>query len=416
MVNGDIAIIGLPSSGLRRLASSLAIRQIKEDTEIHRSGPDGSLHFAPHSTTAGWARYFDASSSARALLLYRTPWGFLEEQLGKSAFAPSATVQLDSVVKSALDFWHAYHLALSGLRRERAGRILLLNADRPMDLNAVQALLEKRFLLRPGSARAAAEDGAGAASGHEEIFCDMVDTLAPECLELYAGLESCAELMGRKPEFEPGGHARREGVFSDVLRLIARQGTLEKNLASANSQMDPLKTENGLYLLQLQQIQQELERYVKLNRANEIRLADLQRQLESASAQQARNNAQKALGLQNAAGAAVAQSAHSPLRRFWYARKRNRALRKQMLAIRLSGLFDEQWYLKTHPDVAQAGLDPIEHYLKYGASEARNPSTHFDSLWYLEAYPDVAATGMNPLLHFIEFGRNERRQAMRPIA
>ncbi|WP_298674685.1 hypothetical protein [uncultured Lentibacter sp.] len=34
--------------------------------------------------------------------------------------------------------------------------------------------------------------------------------------------------------------------------------------------------------------------------------------------------------------------------------------------IRESGHFDADWYLKTYPDVAALGMDPAEHYLKYG--------------------------------------------------
>jgi hypothetical protein len=43
-----------------------------------------------------------------------------------------------------------------------------------------------------------------------------------------------------------------------------------------------------------------------------------------------------------------------------------------------SGLFDADWYLTTYPDVAAAGLDPIDHYLNHGASEGRNPGPGFE--------------------------------------
>jgi len=32
-----------------------------------------------------------------------------------------------------------------------------------------------------------------------------------------------------------------------------------------------------------------------------------------------------------------------------------------------SGLFDRDWYLQQNPDVAAAGLNPLEHYLRRGA-------------------------------------------------
>ena len=35
--------------------------------------------------------------------------------------------------------------------------------------------------------------------------------------------------------------------------------------------------------------------------------------------------------------------------------------------IRQSGLFNEDWYLKTNPDVAGANIEPLIHYLYFGA-------------------------------------------------
>lgn len=78
-------------------------------------------------------------------------------------------------------------------------------------------------------------------------------------------------------------------------------------------------------------------------------------------------------------------------------------------AVEASGLFDRAWYLRTYPDVAASGLDPVEHYLRIGAREGRAPSEFFDTAYYQEQNPDVAASGINPLLHFCEFGWKESR-------
>ncbi len=77
--------------------------------------------------------------------------------------------------------------------------------------------------------------------------------------------------------------------------------------------------------------------------------------------------------------------------------------------LRKTGLFDNDWYLARYPDVVQAGLNPLVHYFKYGASEGRDPSPHFDSDWYLLYYPDVSEAGLNPLSHYIKFGADEGR-------
>jgi hypothetical protein len=74
-----------------------------------------------------------------------------------------------------------------------------------------------------------------------------------------------------------------------------------------------------------------------------------------------------------------------------------------------SALFDAAWYLGQNPDVAALEMDPLKHYLSWGAREGRDPNPFFDSAWYLERNPDVAAAGLNPLEHYWEFGAFEGR-------
>ncbi len=73
-------------------------------------------------------------------------------------------------------------------------------------------------------------------------------------------------------------------------------------------------------------------------------------------------------------------------------------------------LFDGAYYLAHNPDVAAAGVDPLQHYLAYGWKEGRDPSAYFDTGYYLEQNPDIAAAGVNPLLHFEAYGWKEGRQ------
>lgn len=72
-----------------------------------------------------------------------------------------------------------------------------------------------------------------------------------------------------------------------------------------------------------------------------------------------------------------------------------------------SGLFDVEHYLQHNSDVRNAGLDPIEHYLRFGGLEGRNPSADFDGKWYLANNPDLLSAKVNPLLHFVKFGKEE---------
>jgi hypothetical protein len=92
---------------------------------------------------------------------------------------------------------------------------------------------------------------------------------------------------------------------------------------------------------------------------------------------------------------------------FGLAPRMPRQLHTQVQLIRQSGLFDETFYLCSYPDVADAGIDPIVHYLEHGSEEGRNPSASFDTRTYLNLHPDVAAhpERLNPLVHYIKLGR-----------
>ncbi|WP_321853458.1 glycosyltransferase [Burkholderia cenocepacia] len=79
--------------------------------------------------------------------------------------------------------------------------------------------------------------------------------------------------------------------------------------------------------------------------------------------------------------------------------------------LRTSPLFDGAYYLATYPDVADATIDPVVHYLQFGWREARQPSMSFDGNRYLDDYPDVRAADVNPLVHYLAFGKQEGRRA-----
>ncbi len=81
--------------------------------------------------------------------------------------------------------------------------------------------------------------------------------------------------------------------------------------------------------------------------------------------------------------------------------------------------FDPVYYLGKYPDVAKAGIDPLQHYNLYGrkegrfssaAEEAKHPSVEgFDPAYYLNKYPDVAKANMSPFQHYMLYGRQEGR-------
>jgi hypothetical protein len=71
--------------------------------------------------------------------------------------------------------------------------------------------------------------------------------------------------------------------------------------------------------------------------------------------------------------------------------------------------FDAAYYLGMNPDVADAGTDPLAHFLMAGWREGRDPSPRFSVRDYLETNPDIVAAGINPLVHYVMAGRAEGR-------
>ncbi len=100
-----------------------------------------------------------------------------------------------------------------------------------------------------------------------------------------------------------------------------------------------------------------------------------------------------------------------------YGRKEGRKIRGEckedsvVEIIKNSGLFNEEWYRNSYPEVALLKTSAINHYVMSGWKKGYNPSMEFDTLYYLNTYPDVKKANVNPLLHYILFGKKEGRQS-----
>lgn len=80
--------------------------------------------------------------------------------------------------------------------------------------------------------------------------------------------------------------------------------------------------------------------------------------------------------------------------------------------IEASGMFDREWYASRYRDVGALGMDEIEHFLRFGARMERDPGPSFRTGFYLRSNPDVARNGVNPLVHYLLHGSGEGRAAM----
>ena len=73
--------------------------------------------------------------------------------------------------------------------------------------------------------------------------------------------------------------------------------------------------------------------------------------------------------------------------------------------------FDPDYYRSRFPGPVPYDDDGLQHYLTQGWRDGRDPSPRFCTDSYLHMYPDVAASGINPLLHFLRHGIAEGRRA-----
>ncbi|MDR2967426.1 MAG: glycosyltransferase family 2 protein [Methanobacteriaceae archaeon] len=83
--------------------------------------------------------------------------------------------------------------------------------------------------------------------------------------------------------------------------------------------------------------------------------------------------------------------------------------KKEYKIILKSKKFDLTLYKKKYPEVEKMSMDPIMHYLEYGAKKNYNPSINFQTKWYIEKYQDVSNTNMNPFAHYLYCGIKQGR-------
>lgn len=243
-------------------------------------------------------------------------------------------------------------------------------------------------------------------------------TLEAQLKTAQAEREAMREKLGagqsRIATLESRVHAEegeREGYRT---QLEDYRSQLERIQGELGGRVDSAQREAERYLLQLQQVQEELEHYFELCQTQSSAIERIKQERE-------RSLLWRIFGRHRAPENKKLKAPGRPgptvnFVKFFANRKKMRTLAWQVRRVRESGMFDETWYVQRYPDVAAAGHDPIAHYLQFGAKEMRNPSPRFDTSWYLNHYPDVAKEGMNPLLHYIKFGQKEGRQTMRTIA
>lgn len=83
---------------------------------------------------------------------------------------------------------------------------------------------------------------------------------------------------------------------------------------------------------------------------------------------------------------------------------------KELDLVRAANLFDADWYKQTYRDVALLGVEPAEHYLKYGTILRRDPGPNFVTGYYLDTHGGLEEKKANPLVHYVRYVNREGRE------
>lgn len=252
----------------------------------------------------------------------------------------------------------------------------------------------------------------------ERMLASQLLQQNPEITDLLARIEACTipqEGLSYKASALDFNAANRQLAS---LRASHKKSEL---LAEMTLQTKKYQEENDLMLNQLHLVQEKLEaKYLSYDQLNEQLMKSKVSEREIAEHRDQKQYALAVVKRQNQNLKAELKSfqssttfkAKSILRSLSekFRSTGKATLKKQVELIEQSGIFNEGWYLTTYPDVADKNIDPIVHYLNFGAAEHRNPGPEFDTRWYLSSYPDVAEVNMNPALHYSLYGKNEGRQ------
>jgi hypothetical protein len=270
-----------------------------------------------------------------------------------------------------------------------------------LQLHQVQEELESMFLARQQSERAAetANNEITKLKAAEAKALAEKQALAAENKRLAERLDQAQK------ELETAISAKQlsEQAAETVRGEIANQKASE---AKALAEKKELVEENELLLLQLHQVQEELEAYFLEN----LRLQKMQPDDSAQQPSDSEDIAAVSAEHEDDSNSSAEPPKKSLLEAYRYKRK----LKEYQRLVAASELFDAEWYLSVNDDVAKAGMDPAEHYVRYGSDEGRDPSPHFSTTSYLAINDDVAEAGMNPLVHYLLYGKDEGRILSRP--
>ncbi|MGQ7793018.1 glycosyltransferase [Faunimonas sp. B44] len=89
-----------------------------------------------------------------------------------------------------------------------------------------------------------------------------------------------------------------------------------------------------------------------------------------------------------------------PFRRPW--------VQVQRFWLRRTPLFDPAFYRHQYRDIAQSGMSPLLHFIRYGHKEGRSPHLVFNTQHYRNQIASPRERELNPLIHYLLAGGRQR--------
>ncbi|MGY0556055.1 hypothetical protein ACW17M_22855 [Vreelandella sp. 2A-K22] len=387
-----------------------ALQQAPEDV--------GALTLEAHSTSQfeALSNWLQQESKPEAVLIWPKPTGFIADCLAREEPIDGSLAQWKDMAKRLLELFrrHRSQLTLLGMA---PGETLTLSDELPANVTdvilqaeaAVKRLPEATPLHRLAAAQLVAED------------TELQDELA----FLSASSHACSASTEQTSE-----------TVRSALQSANESHDVKHQLKIITQERDSATEENKLLLTQLNSVQEALEvTQHQANKAASSQQAEqqLRKMIDERDSAQEENElllsqlhiVQEALEeayIELKSGTSEAESKRLNSLLAWlraharrqsaavYKGRDNQALKELVDLLEQSELFDADWYLTQYKDIAEANINPAEHFIKFGAIEGRNPGPRFNTEFYVVTYPDVAASGHHPLLHYLRDGIKEQRK------
>jgi GT2 family glycosyltransferase/protein-L-isoaspartate O-methyltransferase len=352
-------------------------RVLRQDGVLVISSPNKSVYGALHPPNQFHVRELEQDEFARMLeQRFRHVWMGQQQALHASVIdspSPDATyfeLTLGKYQRSERLSHLAYSVAVAS------------NGDRPLDLPK-SYLLDTQF---DGTAHRYHE--------HSAIY----EARDPSVV---AALEELRQLKADSRRREETMRAREAAVLAE---LAAAQAQAEQQIAEREAQLAAATSRLAAQEANLAAQEQRTQAHERENAA-------LQEALEKISRSWSwRATAWLRALLDGVRGGRRRAAAASKHKTILLARTLAPATARAAFTLRRSGLFDAAHYRARYFDVAGYGDTLcLLHYCVHGWREGREPRAGFDPRQYLKTHPDVARAGVDPLLHFARFGRGEGR-------